>query len=199
MIGTGWVGAPGLWTFYFQGNTSSEVPLNNSDCQLALDRVRAAVTDAGWLFPGAMKFNFSPQVDNFNAANGDLYDSQVVTPGAEKSGLSSDTFGPIPAGTLLQLNTAGIVHNRRVTGRSFFAPCVKQADADGTPRDADRNLTVAFGTALLDEGLSGPHVSVWSRPVTVGSPTVPVRDGTAHKVTGVTCPNKFAVMRSRRD
>lgn len=199
VVGTGWVGAPGLWTFYFRGNTSGDIPLDNDDCQNSLDRVRAAVTDAGWLWPTAMTFNFSPQVDNIEVETGELHNQEIVTAGAAKNGLSSDTFGPIPVGVLLQLGTAGVVHNRRVQGRSFFAPMVKQADTDGTPRDADRALAVAFGDALLDEGVSGPLASVWSRPVKVGTATVPVRDGSAHLVTSVSCPNKFAVMRSRRD
>lgn len=199
VVGTGWTGAPGLWTFYFQRFSGAGEAMDLEDAQLGVDRVRQAITDAGWLWPGAMKFNVNAQVDMLDAETGELQSQLVADPGAQQSGLSSDTFGPIPTGVLLSLNTGGVVHGRVVRGRSFFAPCVKQADTDGTPRDADRNLAIAFGDALLDNGFEGPNAVVWSRPVTVATPTIPIRDGSAHMITHVSSPNKFAVMRSRRD
>ena len=98
---------------------------------------------------------------------------------------------------LLRWQTAGIVHNRRVRGRTFI-PGVLEADNSATGLPAV-SLTGAIQTAAdaLLTTMSG-RMRIWSQPFE-GTDTNPPRPGSAHAVTGAQTAGFWASLRSRRD
>lgn len=106
---------------------------------------------------------------------------------------------PLPPANqaLLQWTTNGIVHNRRVRGRTNI-PGVMEAQSDVTGKPAP-----VIGTPLLSGAqamlttMSG-RMRIWAQPF-LGTATNPPRPGSAHAITGVTVAPYWAILRSRRD
>lgn len=197
----GWLGGPGLNTFYFRMQDPELEPTDGA-CQLAHDRVRAAFQAGHDLYPIAWKMTVDPTVDTIDPANGELTGSFSASPSAEVVGTGGAGFNAIASGLLLRLNTAGIVEGRRVKGRAFLSPIGPREESDGSPNEGGRGVALSIGTALMDEGITGPPLAVWSRPVEADAEHVPPiegRDGSVHLVTSVTVPDIFVVLRSRRD
>lgn len=199
-VSSGWPGAPGLNTFYFQqGDGSSFLA---SDAQLCADRVRAAFLELINTFPIGHVVTVDPVVDVLDPADGELQASYGVDPPAPTSGIAISGFQAIAAMLLASYHTSGIVNGHRVSGRSFIGPVAEQQDTNGTPNaDQSAKLTL-FGEALLSVGLGGPNLVVWSRPVPAPTPpatTPAARAGSAHVVTSITNRDFYAVLRSRRD
>lgn len=101
---------------------------------------------------------------------------------------------------LVQWTTGGIVHNRRVRGRTFI-PGATEPDnsSSGTPAPAvGTPLQTAIDTYLST--MSG-RARIWSRPVTEENATdkVPARPGSAHAILSGKVAPYWAVLRSRRD
>lgn len=101
---------------------------------------------------------------------------------------------------LLRWGTAGIVHNRRVRGRTFI-PGIREADNDGNGAPAASITTpVASAAGALLTTMSG-RMRVWAQPFEQDppNPNNPNRPGSAHAITGHSLAPFFAVLRSRRD
>lgn len=98
---------------------------------------------------------------------------------------------------LLRWQTAGIVHNRRVRGRTFI-PGVLEADNDsqGLPATSLTGAVQVAANAMLVT-MSG-RMRIWSQPFE-GTDTNPPRPGSAHEVTGAQVWGQWASLRSRRD
>ena len=101
---------------------------------------------------------------------------------------------------LIQWSTNGIVHNRRVRGRTFI-PGVLEAhnSATGAPLPGvGTPLQAAVDTFLST--MSG-RLRIWSREVKAeqATATVPARLGSAHAVSAGKVAPYWAVLRSRRD
>lgn len=199
-VSTGWLGGPGLNTFYFRegGGTVADAAV----AQLGVDRVRAVFAALAGNHPNVHQFRVSPEVDAINDVTGTLVQSFGVTAPAVVNGAGGGSYGPIPAMFVLSLKTAGVVAGRRVAGRAFFGPNVIYNDTDGSPAAASLSAVTAAAGALLDKGISGPDVVVWSRPQEASVAPAPVRAaraGSSHIVTSFIVRDKFAVLRSRRD
>lgn len=98
---------------------------------------------------------------------------------------------------LLQWQTNGIVHNRRVRGRTNIPGAMEsQNDPLGKPAPALGTPLLTGAQAMLTT-MSG-RMRIWAQPFE-GSPTNPVRPGSAHAVVGVTVAPYWAILRSRRD
>lgn len=140
---------------------------------------------------------------------------QVLAEGVtinEVSGAVTGTWGPFtapgavvgtggvnfaaPVGAYVQWRTGGVVHNRRVRGRTFLVPLgAGLYDAQGTIVNTNlsgiQTAAAALVTNLTDMG-------IWSRPF-AGSPGNPARSGSVHTVTSALAVDKAVVLRSRRD
>jgi len=202
---TGWGGGPGLNTFYFVGNSSgTDVDPDADAADLCVERVQAAFAAGLTLYPSSWQVTVSPVVDVLNPVDGELQDSFSVSPPAAQAGSGGSAFGPTPTMLLLQLRTSTFLDGSRVQGRAFIGPIIPTGDNDGTPNSGALGAGVDMGEALQDAGIgpSNPALVVWRRPrvaVPEATPPVTARVGSYGRVTSITVPNKYAVLRSRRD
>lgn len=199
VVGTGWTGAPGLATHYFRSLLDGE-----ADAELCVDRVHAAYTDAADLWPLDVNWQVSGDVDVINETSGEIISTWSPGPPAVVLGGAADTSRmAIATALLVRWNTSTFLAGRRVQGRTFISPLYSQmVDGVGTPTETARGLGVAFGAALMDEGATDLPLVVWRRHRDADPDHVPPiteRDGEIAPVTSVTVPDKFAVLRSRRD
>lgn len=99
---------------------------------------------------------------------------------------------------LIRWTTNGIVHNRRVRGRTFL-PGAQEAhnSAVGEPSSLVTNPVQSAITALLTT-MTG-RMRIWAQPVTVATPTVPARPGSAWPIQSGDIAPYWAILRSRRD
>jgi len=197
--GTGWTGGPSLNTFHFV--TSSEIQANAEACTA---RVRSAWVKLATFFPTTMSHSVDPQVDIINPVNGDITGTFLCVSGiAVMPGTGADAVLMAPStALLLKLQTGTYLDGRRLQGRGYISP-VRRATADdnGTPNAAAITAITLLGNDLRNSG-TDPQLVVWRRPreadATV-TPAVTARVGSTGEVTVVGCPDKFAVLRSRRD
>lgn len=200
---SGWTGAPGLNTFYFSGNVDAVPPGTTSDlAKLAHDRVCAGFAAFLSQLPTVWTALVSPNVDVINDVNGDLVNSYSVVPTATLQGTAPVGFLPISSMVLLRLNTSTFSDGSRLQGRAFIGPVAASVEGDGTPTASMITSALAMGTALQDVGISGlPVIGVWRRPRAANplKPLLPARVGSFAPITSITVPDKFAVLRSRRD
>lgn len=184
---SGWVGGPGLATFYYtvEDPTGEGVLAHAQGCA---DRVRAAWSNMLNMFPAFMRIDVQPTVDVIQDATGALVASHVATGLAQVSG---DAGGlSLPQASMLCINflTLDIIDGHRVRGRSFVGPLKANEDADGTPTSTQLTQMAEFG----DDIAYGAHPQlIWHRPK-AGS------GGKACAVTGHITKDRFAVLRSRR-
>lgn len=197
----GWTGGPGLNTFYFE-----KAPLDDEDqATLCSARVRTAMFDGRSLFPTSWTCQVNGQVDVIEDTDGELVDGFALAQPELVTGTSVSGYGPTPLMFLLQLRTSDFSDGTNVRGRAFIGPCIVQSDADGTPSSGGIGAVQDIGDALLDVGNPGnPRLRVWRRPRAAraaggGLPALEQRDGSSHEVTSTTVPNKWSVLRSRRD
>jgi len=199
VVGTGWTGAPGLGTHNFRSDGDSE-----GDAQLCVARVRAAYDDAKALWPSGVSWQVQSEVDVVNETTGETISTWAPAAPAVVNGAGPDTSRlPIATALLVKYGTSTFLSGRRIQGRSFISPLYSQmGDGVGTPTEPARALGIAFGDALMDAGLTPLPFVVWRRPRAAdpdATPPVTARDGALAVVTSVTVPDKFAVLRSRRD
>lgn len=206
----GWIGGPGLNTFYFSaGPDANSDIITDSHASASATRVRNAFLSATGAYPPAWKVNVSTTVDVIESSNGALVNSFTATPQAEVSGSSGATFGPTAVMLLLRLSTDVFSDGRKIQGRAFMGPIGAIVDPDGSPQASTLAVMATFATSLMDAGVSQvPVLRVWRRPREArvggtidGKVIKPLaqRAGSAARVVAITSPDKFAILRSRRD
>ena len=200
-VSQGWNGGPGLNTFYFRAADGVAAP-DLPTAQLCADRVRAAFQEGNLMYPVIWTMSVEPNVDVLDDITGALVGSFGVVPPAPVIGGGTAGFGPTPSMLLMRLTTSTIVDNHRLRGRAFIGPITSNVDANGSPDAGNLGEVVAMGNVLLAAGAGGPAVVVWHRPRAarpLAVPPVPSRPGTSGVVTSVSAPDKYSVLRSRRD
>lgn len=108
---------------------------------------------------------------------------------------TSNGSGPANAaagvGACVTWSTGGIVHGRKLRGRTFVVPLHNACfDSDGTLYSTAFSQMQAFATAMQ---AAGP-LAVWHRPTTKGG-----TDGTSYGVISNKVRDKVAFLKSRRD
>lgn len=185
----GWDGSPGLTTFYF--DSAATTP---GDIQSLVDRVRQYFEASKALYVPVHTFTVDPEVALIDPATGNQTDTFVAAaapPGVVGTG--SGFLMPPSTMMLLRLLTAKFVAGRKVQGHSNAGPpCTAVLSVDGTPSPGALLVLQTAGTALADVGGASPDLLVWSRPTVL-------RAGTTATVVGTSVPDKFSVLRSRRD
>lgn len=187
---TGFIGAPGVATYYSAGGLSLTAGLH--------DLWSSYVTK----MPVGVTATVESSGDLIDDATGDITGGWSEAATAQINGGQNGSYAA-PAGCCVTWLTGGIVHSHRVRGRTFIVPMVAtQFDNDGTLVGAARDQIVASSAAFV-VAAAGSLV-IWSRPF-AGTPPIgtrpanPARPGSSHVVTGSSVRDKVAVLRSRRD
>jgi hypothetical protein len=175
---TGFSGAPGLSTFYVTNGNSF------------LPDLRTFFNSIAGLLPSNVTISFDPFGDIINDSTGALTGAWAAgsTP-ATVTGSSGSVY-IAPSGLVVNWQTGAIVAGRRLRGKTFLVPG-PNGSADGTPTTANlATLSTAATTLFASTG----GMLVWHRPNPVGSST-----GVSSVVTAAQVPDKFVILRSRRD
>lgn len=191
---TGFIGGPGLSTFYFGSSTTD------------MGALKAFMIAMMANVPNAVTGTVPSAGDQINDTDGKIIGNWTGTNGGAFGGAGGATSYSGPSGFCVDWLTSLIVAGRRVQGRTFFVPGSQSLyQTDGTIIDAVRtSLTTAattFITAYAGE------FKVFARPfpgkpAEVGppaKPAVPARVGAAAQVITARIPDKAVVLRSRRD
>lgn len=186
---TGWTGGPGLSTFYFG------TPLEDTAAATRCIGYVQACVGAQWkhVWPTGVTAQVLGDVDVLTAGSGAITETLSVTPPEPQVGSGSGEYAPIATALLARLTTAVFIAGRRLRGRIFFCPVAdNMVQADGTPAATAIGFINAGGAGLLEDLDEGDSWVVWHRPKS-GS------GGQIAPIVSVVCPDKFAILRSRRD
>jgi hypothetical protein len=198
--GDGWIGGPSLNTIYFRGVTVEGL----AEATGAVVRVHEAFTAIAGLYPTAVTHTVLSEVDVIDPATGDVTATltpadQAVVPG----GSVTSAILPPEVALLLQIKTNTFIAGRRIRGRGFFSPITQSAsvDTNGSPTAAMLTTLGLFTPVMAPGGPGGLNWVVWRRPKfdRTGPTPVIVRPGSTADVTATAVPDKYAVLRSRRD
>lgn len=193
----GFTGGPGLMTQYF---ATTLVAPNEAHAVLAADRVKDALDSATGLWPDAVTWNRESQVDVLNDVDGEVQRSYLVDAWGFH-GTGGANQGPSPTGMLVRWKTSTFLAGRLLQGHTFLVPIIAGQDSNGSPNGTQVTVATTFGESMLDQGATDVQLVVWRRPRAERTLPTPLaaRDGTSAFVTSATVPDKFAVLRSRRD
>lgn len=175
---SGFVGGPGVSTFYATDAASLLAPL------------RAMFNSMAGRFPGVVTHTFPSSGDTIDATSGALVSAWVGSAPAPTTG--TDTGGyAAPAGAIIRWQTGTIIHGHRLVGRTFLVPLAKSNfDVDGTLLGTSiSSISAAVQTFVT---ASAGNMVVWSRP---GGGTA----GGFSAVNSAVVPDKSMILRSRRD
>jgi hypothetical protein len=192
-VWTGVAGAPYYTNLYCIGPLATN---NGNDMATAW---RAFLSSLVANLMSGLVATIDPELLEFNEVDGVVTGAGATTQAPITFTSAGDQM-PHSQQLLVQWTTGGIVHNRRVRGRTFIpggveahnGPTGIPASVVGTP------LQSAIDTYLST--MSG-RARIWSRPVTAeqATPTVPARPGSAHAILSGKVAPYWAVLRSRRD
>jgi hypothetical protein len=183
------VSGPAVSTFYGQPGGSV------SDLTPAL---KTFFSSLGPLcIPSGISISFNTQVDQIDEFTGMLTGTRNVPQQSGVTGAAGTAFS-MPSGLLVQWITGAVHLGKRVVGRTFLVPAAGVEAAGGLPASGSRTaIAAAAATFVTSTSLS---FGVWSRPFVPGiGSDHPAHAGQAFTVTGAAVPNKFVVLRSRRD
>lgn len=195
VVGTGWIGAPGLNTFYFHGATTDPVTADATD---VVARVRAFFQAIIANLSNDTHQQVSNAVDVIDDADGSLLNGLAGTAVADVVGTGTGLMTPPADCILLQHRTNLIVRKRRLVGRSFISRGDSNDLAANGTWTSGLGTAVATAAAAMITGSTASYPVVWSRPIKDinGNVTTP---GSSGGVSTYNCPIKVAVLRSRRD
>ena len=187
---TGFIGAPGVCTFYGLNATALYPEIVNLWGGLALkmpSRVSIKVENSG---------------DALEDTTGAVVGSWSI---ASATGVAGADNGPYaaPIGACLTWLTETILDRHRIKGRTFVVPLGdSQYAQDGTLQDATVVDLSALCATYVTAGTA--NALIWHRPVTAraATPTRPARVARAGGhgiITGSRVKDQVAVLRSRRD
>lgn len=187
---SGWPsGGPGVSTHYFHDT----VVLDDTSAQLAADRVKNSFIAARNLFTAAFVWTVQSQVDKIDSENGDVVATIGVT-GSTGVGGSGSGFAPTPIALMVRFETDLFIAGHRVRGRTYLSPLdASMTENDGTPSATALAHGNTFATSMEDAGTTTLDHVIWHRPKPGQS------DGQFATISGHVVPNKYAILRSRRD
>lgn len=182
---TGFAGSPGFTVLYFDAAATTI----GSDVRAFWDAIKG-------LLPTTVTINVDAGGDVIDDATGNLTGTWPGTAPLPVTGTHVGTYAA-PAGAMVTWNSQGIVHNRRVRGKTFLVPSGSGVYASDGSLDATDIATLqAAADALIASASS--QLLVWSRPF-AGAPNNPARVGSSHVVSTATIKDKAVVLTSRRD
>jgi hypothetical protein len=192
-VWSGVAGAPYYTNLYCIGPLSTN---NGNDLATAW---RAFLLSMGATLSSGLVATIDPELLEFNETDGTVTSAGTTVQTPQTFTSAGDQL-PHSSQALIQWTTNGLVHNRRVRGRTFIPGALEgHNSATGTPASIiGTPLQTAIDTLLST--MSG-RMRIWSRPVTAeqATPTVPARPGSAHPILSGKVAPYWAILRSRRD
>lgn len=173
-------GLPGYTRLKFEGD------LDAAGALAAAARMRTFFDAIKALIPSTVSITFAEAAQVYDTDQ-TLTGEVGFTPPAIVTGTAVGAFAA-PVGMVVNWLTALVFSGRKVRGRSFLVPLSSNAfAADGTPSPASMTAVQNAATALL-----------------TGSPALVIAAGSTGAfavaaVTGMSVPDRAAVLRSRRD
>lgn len=183
-------GLPGLSTFY--SLTVGPSPDINSNLKTFFEAIKS-------LIPSAVTIVYPTVADQIDDTTGTLVGATTVAAQTNTT-CTGGTSYEAPTGMYVRWSTGGIVAGHRVLGRTYIVPSVIGATTNGQPAAA--NITTLQNAATALVAATSGSFSIFSPPIKPTDPDVPPRvprAGSSWQVQGAAVPNKFAVLRSRRD
>lgn len=192
-VWTGVAGSPYYTNLYCIG------PLSTNNGNSLADAWRAFLVSLQSSMASGMTATIDPELLEFNEADGVVTGAgNTIQSPVAMTGLGDQL--PHNVQLLIQWTTNGIVHNRRVKGRTFLPGMLEANNSPvGVPLPAvDTPVQTAINTLLST--MSG-RMRVWSRPLDSehSSPSNPARPGSAHAILSGDVAAYWATLRSRRD
>lgn len=199
VVSNGWVGAPGLSTFYFTSTVE-----NATVAADVAGRVRTFYNTISNQWRSHVTFQVSPQVDVVNPVNGQVTASFIITTPAVVTGTSvASLTGPPQVAVLVRWLTGNFEAGRRIVGRTFLTQMAASVyDSQGQVATSTVNTVTPAAVALIGVVDADPQAVVWRRPRLAepgATPPVTARDGAAFNMTEAIVPTKPATLNSRRD
>lgn len=175
-------GGPGANVWHLRADPADTF---GSAFQAMIDSIQQFYVSIAALFPTPVTISFSGEVSGVGPDNG----TTGTVNGWAVQGSGGAAFMP-PANQLL-VNWSTGSGGRRGRGRTFIGPLSPNyQEADGTPTSSALTVLGNAAAALVEDSDSYTNgaVVVYSRT-----------DGLARDFTGSTVPNRFSILRSRRD
>jgi hypothetical protein len=186
---TGWAGAPGTSTFYFQGTTIL-------DPAIVHDFFAAAAP----YLPASTRIQVNGSGELVDPLNGQVVGTWSATTPAVVPGTGAGGIPQLATGPMARLETGSYRRGKHIRGRLFLIPSQSVA-LDSTGMVATATVT-ALNTALNQlKAASGGQWAVFHRPTFQPGvkPPVLVNSGECIPIQSATLNSKPAVLRSRRD
>lgn len=187
---TGFVGGPGVATFYALNGTT------------AVPQLRTMWSSLAAKMPSVMAIKVISAGDTIDDVTGDLVGAWSIADAAGVQGVDAAAY-PAPAGACIAWLTTTILDGKRVKGRTFLVPLGGGSyQSDGSINPA--NVTAITNAAAAYVTASVGNAVVWHRPRAAraadGSrPAVTARAGGNAVITSAFCVDKTMVLTSRRD
>jgi hypothetical protein len=195
-VQTTWAGVAGS-PYYTNLYALGPLATNNGNDLATAWRVFLNSTVSLW--DNSLTAQISPELLEFNETDGTVTGAGTTSQLPVTGTSAGDALPPANQG-LIRWSTAGIVHNRRVRGRTFL-PGMMEAnnEAQGVPSGAFVAAIDAAAETLLTTMTT--RMRIWAQPHSEDppNPNNPDRLGSAHAITGVSVAPYYAVLRSRRD
>lgn len=196
VVWSGFVGAPGVSTFYF------------TDAAAHQDDLHAFLTALANKIAVDVVLHIEPGGDVIDDSNGTLTGVWAGGVTADVHGAAGTAPYAAPAGFLVRWETATIVSGSRLRGRTYFVPSATGCFAvDGSIDGAVLPQIVAAASDFV--GAVTPDLLVWQRPRVAqvayvdgkGKPhkALSGRPGSSAPVIQSSVPDEVVVLRSRRD
>jgi len=168
-----------------------EDPIDDSACEALLTVVGTFWSGIASAVITGVSFQVQPNPSRYAAADGSL--QEVFDADAPAAVAGTRTGEPVAKATmaLIRWNTADIVNNRVVKGRTYIPGSESSQISPTGGVDAAHRTDINNAAAALIAG-SGGTLSVWHRPVEGAG-------GSSHLVTSSSVWDQWAVLRSRRD
>ena len=176
-------GGPGVAVFY--------APDLDSTAVAALVTFFNAIKN---LLPNGTSWQVPGSGDLIDETNGELKGTWTQSGASTLSSTATVAAYASGVGACIQWQTAGIVHKRRVKGKTFIVPLLAAGyDNNGTIL----GTTVTTLQNAANTLVSTSNLQIWSRPFK-GTPTNPQRSGAAYEVTAGLVLDRVARLRSRQ-
>lgn len=194
-IWTGFPGAPGVSTFFFTDAAAHQAGLHTFFANIST------------LLPNDVTITIEANGDTIESTTGALTGGWTGVAPAVVNGSGGTTYAA-PAGALVKWETGVILFGHRVRGRTFIVP------VPSPYMQSDGSLTAGFlggfnAAAVALPGAVLGNMLVWTRPRVATPAWTDVRGrvhpakagraGSSSVVTTASTPDKFVVLRSRRD
>lgn len=179
---SGFTGGPGYTRLKFAGNLSGPAATN------CADRMRTFFQALITYLPAGCVVSFSEAAQQFDTTGLLIAEVPISPVPGSITGTGAGAYAG-GSGAVINWLTGSVLNGRKVRGRTFLVPLTGAFFTDGTLAGAAITAITTAATTLQG-GSPG---------LVVASGLVPGTSGSSAGVTGVSVPDRAAVLRSRRD